>query len=232
MEYTQSIPRQCKANISPYIGSIVISKLNVEHINHLYKVLHDKGLAPKSIRNIHGILHEALAVAQELGGIPDNPTNHRHILKLPKQVKEKIKPLTPEQIKDFLQASAGDPYQSYFALMLWTGLRESEALGLTWDCVDLKTGRILVEKQLQKRSLDEGGYCFCPLKNNRTRTLVVGPSVISLLQAEWQKQIDAKALAGSNWKGWVDEKAHRSALVMCGLTVMVWNGVTSASRIM
>lgn len=210
---------QCKANIVPYIGEIPIGELGVEDINRLYKVLSDKGLAPKSIKNIHGILHEALAIAYELGGIHRNPADCRHIIQLPKVVREEIKPLTDEQIRDFLSQAEKDEYENYYKLMLWTGMRESEALGLTWDCVDMESGRIRVEKQLQKRPVSDGGYCFAPLKNNRTRVLVVGPAVIEVLRTERKKQMEARLRAGKNWMGWADEDSRRSALVFT-----TWDG--------
>ncbi len=45
-----------------------------------------------------------------------------------------IKPLTDEQLKDLLEAADDDPdYGNLIKLVALTGLRESEALGLTWD---------------------------------------------------------------------------------------------------
>ena len=54
-------------------------------------------------------------------------------------------------------------------MILFTGLRESEAIGLTWDCFDEKKGTLKVYRQLQKRRESDGGYVFAPLKNDRTK---------------------------------------------------------------
>lgn len=203
---------QCRTNITPYIGDIPICELGVEDINRLYKTLSKgKGLAPKSVRNVHGILHEALAIAYELEGIPKNPADCRHIIQLPKVVKEEIRPLTHEQIQDFLDLAKDDQFENYYKLLLFTGMRESEALGLTWDCVDLISGQIRIEKQLQKRKLSEGGYCFAPLKNNRARTISIGTAVADILRAERKNQMEARQNTGLNWKSWTDETSHRSA---------------------
>lgn len=204
---------QCKANISPYIGKIPIDELKVEDINRLYKTLADNGLAPKSIRNIHGIIHEALAIAYELGGIRKNPADCRHVIQLPKMVKDEIRPFANEQIKTFLDLVRGDQFENYYKVILWTGMRESEALGLTWDCVNLTEGRIRVEKQLQKRPISEGGCCFAPLKNNRTRELVVGSAVVEILRTEQKRQEKDQLRSGKNWMVWTDERFPRSALV-------------------
>lgn len=210
---------QCKANITPHIGSIPIAELKIEDINKLYKILTENGLAPKSVKNIHGIIHEALAIAYELGGIPQNPADCRHIIQLPKMVKEEVRPLTNEQIKDFLALAKTDKFENYYKIILWTGMRESEALGLTWDCIDLINGRIRVEKQLQKRPVADGGCCFAPLKNNRTREIIIGPAVTEVFRAERKRQMEARLLVGSSWKGWTDEISQRSALVFT-----TWDG--------
>lgn len=201
----------CQKNIIPYIGSIPITALNVEHINKLYKTLSEQGLAPKTIRNIHGILHEALAIAYELDGIPKNPTDNRHIIQLPKVPKTQIKPLTDVQIKDFLSVASDNKYFDYFRFLLFTGMRENEAAGLTWECVDLKSGIIRIEKQLLRRPVSEGGWCFAPLKNNKVRTIIIGTSVTELLKAVSVTQRANRK--NKLWNEWVDPHYSNEHLV-------------------
>ena len=43
------------------------------------------------------------------------------------------------------------------------GMRESEALGLMWDCVDFDAGAGKISKQLRKRKLENGGATLPPL---------------------------------------------------------------------
>lgn len=198
----RSYTLHCQKNIIPYIGSIPITDLKVEHINKLYKTLSEQGLAPKTIRNIHGILHEALAIAYELDGIPKNPTDNRHIIQLPKVPKAQIKPLNDSQIKGFLEVATNNEYFDYFCLLLFTGMRENELAGLTWECVDLKTGVIRIEKQLLHKPRIEGGWCFAPLKNNKTRTIIVGSKVIGILKSVKVKQRANRK--NTFWVEWTD----------------------------
>ncbi|MEA4954852.1 MAG: tyrosine-type recombinase/integrase [Pseudoflavonifractor sp.] len=215
----KSYRAQIKTNIDPYIGHVSLCNLSIEHINYLYNLLSvgiDKERQPlsaKSVRNVHGILHEALAVAFELGYIEKNPSDCRHLIQLPQVVKAEIRPLTDSQIKLFLRKVNTDVLANYFKLVLFTGLRESEAMGLTWDCIDFTQNTIRVEKQLQKRPISDGGYVFVPLKNNRTRTIVAAPALMQVLRAERLKQAEARLCAGVDWKGWTDEQYRRSALV-------------------
>lgn len=118
---------------------------------------------------------------------------------LPKVIKKEITPLTDEQVRDFLLVSAGDEYEIPLKVILFTGLRESEAIGLTWDCVDFKAGSVTVCKQLQKRPLTDGGWVFAPLKNNKTRILKPAPFVMELLACRRREQAEQRLKAGDIW---------------------------------
>lgn len=62
--------------------------------------------------------------------------------------KEKGTEVASAQITAFLTAIQGNRFETLFILTLFTGMREGEVLGLTWDCIDFHTGIISVEKQM------------------------------------------------------------------------------------
>ena len=97
---------------------------------------------------------------------------------LPRIEKKELAPLTDAQVKDFLQTSTGDSLEIIMKVILYTGMRESEALGLTWDCVDFDAGTVKICKQLQKRKLEDGGATLAPTKNGKSRTLKPAPFVM------------------------------------------------------
>lgn len=53
------------------------------------------------------------------------------------------------EITLFLKAIQGHKYEAIFITTLFTGLREGEVLGLTWDCVNFDRGILLINKQIQ-----------------------------------------------------------------------------------
>ena len=98
-------------------------------------------------------------------------------------------------------------------MVVFTGLRLAEAIGLTWDCVDFEKRRLTINKQLQKRPLAEGGFTFTPLKNDKTRIIAPAPFVLELLKRWRQVQAEERLKAGWEWQGWKSEKEHQSAFV-------------------
>lgn len=226
---------QCKAHIVPALGAVKLSELTAPQIQAFYnrllkngsrkpkkdkdgKIIKKKGksvfepapMSAKSVRNVHGILTKCLSTAVQVGYLKSNPAS---LVTLPKVEKKEIHPLTDEQVKDFLRASAGDEYEILLQMILFTGLRESEAIGLTWDCVDFKAGTIKVCKQLQKRPIADGGVVFAPLKNNKTRIIKPAPFVMELLKRREREQMQQRFRAGELWSGWSNAAERKTALV-------------------
>ena len=61
---------------------------------------------------------------------------------LPKQVLFEMRPLKGDDIVRFLDAVKGHPYEDAYFIAMFTGMREAELMGLTWDCIDFQRGTI------------------------------------------------------------------------------------------
>ena len=208
-----------KNHILPELGAVKLSALSPVHIQKLYNKLGSeisgktgKPLSAKSIRNIHGIFSKCLNVAVDQGLIKSNPCDR---VTVPKVVKAQIDPLTEEEQKAFLKAIQSHRYNVLFTTMLFTGMRISEAIGLTWDCVDAQKGTLKVYRQLQKRLKKDGGYTFAPLKNSKTRIVQLSPYIIDLLQKHKIKQQQQRLAAGELWQGFDNLEEQETAFVFC-----------------
>jgi integrase len=189
---------QINYRIIPGIGAVKLSELKPHEVqtflNQQTKAQGDKkALSAKSLKNLHGILHKALEQAVSCGYLKENPSSASK-LKLPKWNKPDIKPLDNKQITDFLRNINGHPLAIFFMVDLFTGLRQAEIIGLTWDCIRGDTLHIYRQLQLMK-----GEYVFGSLKNNKTRTITPASAVMQLLQEQRKKQEEMKAQAGSAW---------------------------------
>lgn len=201
---------QCKTHITPSLGAVRLSELTTPQIQAFYNKMQRDGLAAKSVRNIHGILTKCLSTAVRVGYLRVNPAAS---VTLPKVVRKEIHPLTDRQVQDFLKAADDDEYGILLKVILFTGLRESEAIGLTWDCIDFKMGTLKICKQLQKRPLKDGGFTFTPLKNNKTRILKPAPFVMKLLERRKCEQAEQRLTVGDLWEGWNSTEERKTALV-------------------
>ena len=185
------------ARIKPGIGALKLDALTPHVIQTYCNDLSREGLAPKTVKNIHGILHKALQQAVINSYIKNNPADSTV---LPRVNRRDIKPLDEEQISVFLKTIQGHEYCDLFTVTLFTGMREGEALGLLWDCVDFETGTIKVDKQLQLIRGSRGQYQMVPTKNSKSRTITLAPSVVKILRNVKHKQLENKMFYGAAWE--------------------------------
>ena len=206
---------QINKHIVPALGRCKLSELSPHmvqaFVNSLLRGGKDrKPLSPKSVRNVHGVLPKALAVALRLEYIRRNPAESTI---LPRIEKTGIKPLTDEQVGKMIAAAGNDAYGVILKFILMIGVRLGEAMGLTWDCVDFERSRITINKQLQKRPKSEGGYQLVSVKNDKVRVIAPAPSVMKMLSDRQKAQMEQRLMAGAEWQGWHTDKERETALV-------------------
>ncbi len=189
----QNYANQVKRHLKPALGAVKLETLDPHIIQKFYNSLSDSGLSPKTVKNIHGILHSALQQAVDNDYIRRNPAD---VCKLPKVVKPEIKPLEPDEIARLLKEAEKDDYCNLFILAMFTGMRQGELLGLTWNNVDFDAGIITVKQQLQCK---DGNYFFETPKNGKGRTILPASIAMDTLRREREKQQNAQENAGSMW---------------------------------
>lgn len=225
---------QCNTHIKPALGAVKLSMLTAPQIQSFYNDLGKTGkritredpktgkeivtfepLAAKSIRNIHGILIKALNVAIDVGYLRTNPADR---VTLPRKEKKEINPLDDAQIAAFFKEAGNDEYCYLLRLIPFTGLREAEAMGLTWDCVDFEAGTLKINKQLVKRPNAAGGFTLAETKNSKIRVIKAAPMIMQQLKHRQREQIEQRFKAGELWQGWQNDKERKTALVFTTAT--------------
>ena len=184
-----------KNHIKPQIGGIPLADLTSLDLQRFYKHLLDggrvdrveakkkpKGLAPKTVRNIHQMIGSAYNLAIEQHLVTKNPTQG---CALPKVEHKEMKTLTADQLSAFFQEARDSGVYELYYLDLATGLRRGELLGLKWSDIDLEKGDLRVQRQIGRIN---GKIIEMPLKTkNAYRTLPLSADAISVLMQQRRK---------------------------------------------
>jgi integrase len=201
-----------RTHVLPVLGSTKLEDLRPAHVRDLvrdmvrrWKV--DGTPAPRTIRNIYGVLHRMLedAVVDDL--IPVNPCHlKRNDLPAPEDVDPEWRD-TAVFIKDEVEVILSDPKlpedrRIIAALLFLAGLRFGEAAALRWRHYDntLKPlGRLTVAKSYNAKLRREKST-----KARKVRHVPVHPLLAKLL-AEWKL---------SGWEKWYGRQPRADDLIV------------------
>jgi integrase len=147
--------------VMPIIGPTSLQELTPVRLNLLYahlleqgRVRGDGGLAPKTVQNIHRMLHRALRDAVRWDLLPRNVAEDADP---PRVSRPKPTVWTPQQLGAFVDHVRSDRFYALWLLAATTGLRRGELAGLRRGDVDLHHGvvsptvtRVVVDGRVQE----------------------------------------------------------------------------------
>jgi integrase len=181
-------------HLVPGLGHIALAKLTPADVQTFLNGRSAKGLSPRRVQYIHAVLRGALKTAERWGMVSRNVAT---LVDTPRMTRHEITPLTPEQAKKLIETSVEDRHRALWITALGTGLRLGELLGLRWEDVDLKAGRLRVRYSLA--SVDGELVLQEPKTDRSRRTLVLPEVVTTALRAHRTRQKADRLLAGSRW---------------------------------
>lgn len=185
--------------IRPLLGEYKLSKLRPLDIQEAYTTLIEK-VSASTIRRAHAVLHNALEDAVRWEMIIKNPSNYANVPKA-KITKNERQSLNKEQAIQFIETCHMDRFGAFYVLLLTTGLRPSEALGLKWSDIDWEN-RTATIKRTMHSNRKGGGYRIEEATKTKlsNRTVVIPEPAVELLRS-WRKDQAARALmAGDQYE--------------------------------
>lgn len=140
-------------HLKPQFGSYKLKALSTAAVQEYVNNLKIQGFARNSVVGIISVLSAAYEYAIEpLGYARENPCQRVKFPKFEKKPRERCI-ISPE---DFNQILDRFPEDNIFHLPLligyYTGLRISEAFGLTWDQIDLENRTLTIKRTIIKRN--------------------------------------------------------------------------------
>ena len=184
--------------LHPRLGSIPLNKVTTSDIQQMCTWMMTEarvdqkngegGLSDSQVINCYSLCDRVLekAVAEKL--IVRNPAKG---CKLPPNRPNEMKVLSREDMHKVLIQAKEENYYELFLLEFATGLRLGELMALQWDDVDLVTGELRINKQVNlvgsKLVISE------PKTKAAVRTLILPPSVRKVL-AEYKTKVNSRWL--------------------------------------
>ena len=187
--------------VVPQIGTVPLQALKATTLNALYAhLLRDGaarggGLSPKSVRNVHGILHKALKDAVRWGLVLRNVADQ---VDPPRKNTPEMQVWTGEQLRRFLDHVRDDRLFAAWMLAATTGMRRGELPGLRWGDVDLTAGRVAIRQA--STVVDYGVQTSEPKTKRSRRSVALDPRTLAALRAHRQRQLEKRLLVGSAWQ--------------------------------
>ena len=188
-------------------GHVLLEKLSGRDLDALYAKLLTHGGQPKgpprplsrqSVMHVHRLLHGALRQAVKWRLLAHNPAADATPPSVPHK---QARGFTTEEIARLLAAAEGDAeLHCILALLLVSGLRRSELLGLTLEAeaLDLEAGTLSVA-----RTVTEIGSKVIVREITKTklsrRTLSVPAAVVLLLRAQKARVLEQALAWGSEY---------------------------------
>ena len=180
------------------IGNIKVVQLLPSHVKAFYAKLSRAGYAHSTIKVIHDMLYPSLEMAVCDDMIRKNPSKNA----LGDYGREPVQreALTMEQ-QDLLinyvrQHSIFKVYEPMLVIMISTGLRCGELIGLTWNDVDLKNEVLSVNHQLTYRNYGDG--CKFHISTPKTEAGVRDIPMTKVVKKAFEEQRKQNFMLGIN----------------------------------
>lgn len=164
-----------RLHLIPALGSLPLAELRPEHVRRLHAALLALGLAPKTVRIAHGVLHGALQQAMAWQLVSGNVAA---LARPPRVPRKEIAVLDAGQVRRLLDAAEGGRWATLLTLALATGMRQGELLGLRWEDIDLDAGLVRVQRQLGR-----DGMLAEPKTASGRRVIALPSSAVAMLRS-------------------------------------------------
>lgn len=144
----RSYEKNLRLHILPALGSRRLTDLTHREVQRFASSLWagGKGLAPKTVHTVFGTLHALLTAAQRDEILQRNVAD---FCSLPRVTQTRAKAITSAELNQFLDLIRKDEFYYLFFLDIFSGMRQSEILGLRWADIDWDRNSLVVRKQLQ-----------------------------------------------------------------------------------
>ena len=182
--------------VYPAIGHLKLSEIRASHLNKFYadlqkpgtNMITGEGLSAKTVAEHHRFIRVVLEEAVKEGLLPYNVADRATP---PKATNKEPKYFQPEEVAAIRDALKEEPlkWECLTHMLLITGARRGEVLGLKWNDVDFKRNQIYIHRNILYNP-DRGIYEDTPKTARSIRYVSLPTETMQLLKVyrAWQSE--------------------------------------------
>jgi integrase len=188
-------------HVLPHLGALRLAQITPDRLNALYGELLQSGrrdgrggLSTQSVRHVHRAIYGCLADAVKWDRIARNPAQRAEP---PKPKRAAMKVWSAEQLRTYLHHVRDDRLRAAWLLLVTTGMRRGEVLGLRWLDVDMDAGQLSV-----RQTLIAVGYrveISEPKTERSRRRIGLDPATVAGLRSWRARQAEERLAWGEAW---------------------------------
>lgn len=167
-------------NVQPFIGSMLLRDVKQIDCQRILNAM-ESDYAGSTIRQTYMTMGTFFKSAKDNGFIDRHPMDDVRYTK-PVRAVDDIHFLTVDEQKRFLEAAKGSHNYAQYALILETGLRTGEMIGLTWDAIDWEKRTLTVNKTLEFRYKQDEWRAGPPKTESSYRTIPLTDTAYGILR--------------------------------------------------
>ena len=191
---TYNYDTTCKNHLIPKFGNYKLKDITTADISEFLTTM---TLAPASTKKTKIVLHSILSYAVTQGFIKISPCTGAICKKDDEEKADNY--LTVSQAKQLLTvAEEYSQFNTIIKVLLFTGMRSGECLGLRWQCVDFEKNQIKIDSSLTYAN--NRWYLSSPKTKSSKRIISMDGAVAKLLKQHKDEQDKAKEIVGDGWQ--------------------------------
>lgn len=198
--YRKILPRICNE-----IGHIKIADLRPQHLNKFYELLSKDGmnlktggkLSTKTIHEYHCFIRTVLSQAVKEMIVPYNVASKATP---PKVTRKQANFIEQDDILNVLKYLKYEPlkWQVAMQLLIFTGCRRSEIIGLKWNKINFNDNTITIDLNVLYTK-DKGVYSDTTKTDASNRTITIPKELCQLIKQYRKEYNETRMLSGEKW---------------------------------
>ena len=177
-------------NVKPLIGGMQLTDVKPMHCKMVFNRM-EASYAGSTIRQTYIAMGTMFRAAVMNDMIQKHPMDGVRYTK-PVRAPDDIHCLTRDEQIRFLEVAKRSHNYNQYALILETGLRTGEMIGLTWDAIDFEKRTLTVNKTLEFRHGEQYWRAGPPKTQHSYRTIPLTDRAYEILKGIWNSRPEQK----------------------------------------